>query len=424
MRRYVDPDTGEWWDRSGRRWAVNLGPGVPGFVTYTPAEISAWQANGSGDAEYTAMVSRLASANDPNGNPWGGTTRTIPAQSATFAGLRDSGNTFASDCMYAKMMALRWCVEGNTAHRNKVLQVIAVAEAITSIPACTTVPPVTANGNIRLNLIWAITNIVEAAYLIGYTSANFERFLRIAYQGMDWRQAVNWDAGAAHAKVAIAVFLKDDTMWADSVAYTNVRLGQGVHHPTYDLGHIKPKTTEYWPQTVGGTPSASFTSNHWYLQVVASPWNAEIQSAFSQTAWRGWDFPAGWNGEAVRDPGHEGMSIGGFGNALRTIRGNGGSVTPESHARYKAFVTVAAARVLYYIDHANTQSPSYPQWSNPPSVSGDTVYRQQWMVAATYLGDEAPADLITLLGRSSIVNSDPCGYNWICGERFAEGSLL
>jgi hypothetical protein len=399
-------------------------------VLYDQATIDAWNTTdvipNTTTSAYTAVSNRLNSA-------MGGNTRSITDRGtgALQGIIRDQGASgWAYDARYAKMQAVLWAADGSATRRNKVIEVLDSVKDCRGIQY--TGRSTYEDGQQKLELSWAVPNWCEAAWIIGYSDANFDAFLDSVYQYLLWRVGGNWHGTMANARWSIANFRNSDTKRTDAMAFFEFYIKRAIYHATYDGTSIVPTVNLFWddPNILTAAGHSTNTASHWWSSVTSSsPWTARDPRS-------GYTFASGIDAEFRRDWNHTAMAIAGWANCARNIQLYGGTVPAHAHARIRECANIFGQRVLHIVDNngtgfnyvAGTESPSYPTYDNGGSGTVDRSFAHAMVwpyVVKTYLAGETPASVNSLIARSRVyAAAEHEGWNSVAAERLAEGSLL
>jgi hypothetical protein len=364
--------------------AVTFNPPVvkSPYPVYTQAEVDAWSTSSS---EYTRLASSWAGnvtrAYAPYGTQISTTERDI---------LRD-------ESVYIKTQAVLWAADGNPARKTKVAALLDSMRSITSW-AWDSVE------QYRLVCGWASTNLAQAAAIIGYHDPEFTRFLvEVNYPIMDWPGSNNWNASFADSKLAIAVYVGDENLYAGAKAYFYAHIAQSNYHAHYDGNKVEPCLKS------DGTPDTAGTINNW-----GGIWGApQVKSDF--TFVNPSYVTSGFNAETIRDLGHVSMGLGAWMHGVRTIRAHGDVLEQQAYDRLRAAYELHAHRVLTYKNTGTMPAPV--------TVKGDGggAMNQSWYGARVLFGSDTPAEVISMCNYPDVKSYPAAGANHLVDEAFADG---
>lgn len=351
------------------------------YPVYTQAEVDAWSTS---SPEYARLAGSWA----------GNVNRTYAAYGAQVSSTQR--DVLKDESVYIKSQAVLWAADGNVARKNKVVALLNDMRAITSWQWDSV-------EQYRLVAGWATTNLAQAAAIVGYRDSQFERFLRVNYGIMDWSGANNWQASFADSKLAVAVYLGDEALYADAKAYFYEHLKQTAYHSKYDGNKVVPQ------RKADGTPDVNATINTW-----GGYWGApQVKSDFTFV---NPSYAAdGFNSETIRDLGHVSMGLGGWVHGARTILAHGDTLEQQAYDRILAGYVLHAKRVLAYKNTGTTPAPL--------TVRGDGggAMNQSYWGARKLFGSKTPADVLTLLNHADVKSYAAAGANHLVAEPFADG---
>ncbi len=329
-------------------------PVHPGVV-YTQAQIDAWSTS---DPDYTALASKTLANSysdytsykykpmdygtqiNSAGNPNCGLYSNPPS---TACELNDG---FKDQSGYAKVQAVLWAADGIQGRKDKVIAYLNGYKKVTSFEQDSA-------EQRRLVAGWAVTNLVQAAEIVGYHDAEFDNFLRYAYGMMDWTANPNWHASFADSKLAIAAYLGDATLWADAKAYFYERIKQSFWHGSHDVAnkpfpmHTEDNGSATRLHAPPGTPKIGATQQHWGRDHDPSGVGQVKADGTFDTARFGQPVN-GMNAERVRDLGHVNMGLSGWMHGARTIIAQGETLEQHAYDRLLTGYSYHSGRVLYF----------------------------------------------------------------------------
>jgi hypothetical protein len=377
---------------ASKPWESTLPPPtVPtlGFATYTEADRVRWIGT---HPEYVRLRDSWA------GNlarPWG-IPSAIPAHESTAQKL------MLETSIIAKAQALLDEAVPDPARRKRVTDILDAVSAMSK-----TWPSTVPKGDASLSLGWALNNLVQAAWIVGYDKAKLGPVLRAFAPFMDWWGSPNWVALYAAVRLQIFGWLGDAAGVADSVDYFAWHLERSVWL-TSDGPNVKGlpaySTSNVWPARKTLTPSPSQTRQHW----------------FNQT--NGTDFvliyPAnGRSGEDSRDLAHVSQGLKSWCDAALAIIANGGIVPAASLTRLRAFAELHGQRCLRYFQDGTLVTP--PPLSGGAGSNNGALAPYCWHTARKLLGPSATLDALVATAR--VRTADAPGANQQTCEAFAEG---
>lgn len=352
------------------------------YPVYTQAEVDAWS---TGSPEYT----RLA-------NSWAGNVNRAYAPYGTQISSAER-DLLKDESVYIKTQAVLWAADGNAARRNKVFALLDELRPVTSWQWDSV-------EQYRLVAGWVSTNLAQAAAIVGYQHPDFTRFLvEVNYPIMDWPGANNWQASFADSKLAIAVYVGDEALYADAKAYFYEHIAQSNYHSAYDGNKVKPCLN------ASGAPSANDTVRNW-----GGYWGAPQVKA-DYTFVNPGVVTDGFNAETIRDLGHVSMGLGAWVHGARTILAHGDTLEQHAYDRLHAAYALHAHRVLTY---KNTGS-----MPAPVTVKGDGggSLNQSWRGAKVLFGSDTPAAVNALCNHADVKSYPAAGANHLVAEPFADG---
>lgn len=370
-------------------------PVLLGFASYTEADRAKWTMT-------HPQYPRLAGSWAGNVNR---TTDVVPATIPQPNTTQSANMVNAS--IWVKAQGLLWSADGNA------LRLQRATEKIDAFVAIAQVAP--SDDEFRLPLSWALNNLVQAAWIIGYPKAKLEPLLTWAVPHMDWWGGPNWHAGFAAVRAMIAGYRGDPVAMADAVDYLDYRIPQSLYLSAHDGPNVRgvagtsnrnnPATM--WPGVKADTtldPAA--TKIHW--------WNQTNGSNFVLIN------PAdGADGERTRDLSHENMGMKSWLDAVLAVKANGGVVPTHVIERLRAHIAYHAPRVLAWLKTGTTPAPV------PVSGQGGEALFGGWYTAKKFYavyGGTVPAALTELLTRTEVSGWGASGSNQISAEAFAEGT--
>lgn len=352
-----------------------------GLPVYSAAEMDGWSTS---SPEY----GRLAGS-------WAGNVN----RSHTSYGAQISSterDLLRDESGYAKVQAVLWAADGDTARRDKVVAMLDELGAVTSWQTDSA-------EQYRLVAGWSCTNLAQAAAMVGYTDAEFERFLvDECYPLLDWTNGGNWHASFADSRLAIAVYVSDAELWEDATAYFHERIAQSIYHSEHDGSKVRPLLKS------DGSPNINLTKVHWGESLGAGQVNDDLTPVDPSR------FPDGVNAERTRDLAHVSMGLGAWMHGARTIIAHGDELEPHAYDRLRAAYAHHGDRVLAYIDTGRVPAPAV--------VNGDggSAYLMAWFGARVVFGDDTPASVTELCGRTQVTGSSPVGGNHLIAEAFTD----
>lgn len=352
------------------------------YPIYTRAEVDAWSTT---NPEYTRLASSWAGDVNRPYDPYGPEVSSVE---------RD---VLKDESVYIKTQAVLWAADGDAARKAKVTALLDTLREITSWQT----DPV---EQYRLVAGWVMTNLAQAATLVGYEDPLFTRFLvTVTYPIMDWTGSNNWQASFADSKLAIAIYARDAALYADARSYFYRRLPQTIYHSAYDGKTVVPCLNK------AGGPDPSQTVSAW-----GGYWGApqvKTDYTFVDPSY----VVDGFNSETIRDLAHVSMGLGAWMHAARTIVAHGDALERSAYDRLRAGYALHAKRVLAYKSTGATPPPT--------TVNGDGggALNQGWLGARRLFEDDAPADVVTLCNHADVKGFAAAGANHLVDEMFADG---
>lgn len=349
-------------------------------VVYTRAEIDAWQ---------------------PSGNAWSAlsswTTLTRPfaqpgKQVTDLVAAREDG-------LYAKALAVKWATTGDLAYRQRCRAVLDAYRMVESWAYDTA-------ESYRLNCSWAVTNMTQAASIIGYRNAAFVSgfLLGACWPILDWKKNANWLATCSSARLGIGALAPDPSFYARAVDYFHDMIQRCVYHPAHDAGKVQPLLS--WST---GLPTIPFTVDHWGQEHGVPQVTSTLVAEYPA----GTPLPPGCPAERRWDYEHPALANAGFAYSVRTIRAMGAQ--PEQHVldRLAAAYELMATRFLHYLQTAKHDAPA-------PLAVGGVSRLQGYVLGRRTLGPLAGPNLLAICQHPAILGSPAKGYNAIGSELFAD----
>jgi hypothetical protein len=396
--------------------AVTQAPAFPIHpgVVYTQDDIDAWSTS---SPEYTRLAATGAAS--LTRTPWVYGTEINSGGDGRCTGC-DLNDGFRDQSGYAKVQAVLWAADGNPARKNKVIAYLNEYRTVTSIEW----DPI---EQWRLVSGWACTNLAQAAEIIDYRDAQFQRFLHdVCYPIMDWGGGANWLGSFADSKLAIAAYLGDAALWADAKAYYYEKIEQSLYHATYDGNHVHPMHTEDEPTNVGtssshvlprlhpppGTTTVGPTQIQWgknFDSHGVGQANADftLNPAFGPAV-------NGMSAERLRDFGHVNMGLAAWMHGARTILAQGEQLEPHAYDRIKAGFGYHAGRVLHYAQTGTFDAPV------PLNGDGGGSRFAGYYGAKKLLGSATPQSVLDMLARPEVTTAPAAGANHTVAEAFAD----
>lgn len=382
----------------------------PGVV-YTQAEIDAWSTS---NPEYSKLASSGAASLSKTVWDFGADNVINSAGNPNCTNC-DLNTGYKDQSGYAKIQAVLWAADGNTARRDKA---VAYLNEYREIGASTNPKPFEDDSAQQYRLVsgWACTNLAQTAEIINYQDASFKSFLRKCYEVMDWTSNPNWHASFADSKLAIAAYLGDATLWSDAKAYFYERIKQSFYHASYDANakvnpmHSEDNGNATRLHSGAGTPSSSNTVRHWGGQDGV----AQINSDYTFKTIYGAPVN-GMNAERMRDLGHVNLSLGAWMHAVRTIKAQGEQVEQHAYDRLLTGYSYHGTRVLGYLQTGSVPSPA------PLKIDTSPDKLQAWYGARKLFGSATPRSVLDLLNRSDIQGKTAAGTNHLIAEQFTDG---
>jgi hypothetical protein len=379
---------------------------VLGAVVHTQAEINAWSTSSS---EYTALSNRTFMS----------LSRSVTDHGSTFA-TRDLRNLWRDDSVYIKCQAALWAADGNATRRTKV---IAMLDGMKNVRGFDDPQ----NGQDNLVLGWGMTNVCQAARVVGYSDSDFDGFCDWAYPLLDWSSAFNWFASFADSRTAVASYRQDPERWEDAKAYTEWHLRRSVYHSTFDQGFVVPlRGFSTWPSKTTGNVHLFLTWNHWggglfdgdAAQIKGGPTSSDPVWLDAEYPWDQdppVPFPDGTSSERLRDLSHTSMGTHGFVHAARTILACNDTLPAEVYVRLRAACD-------YHAQACNHNFTNPGEFMAPAPIGGDGGAARFWghRAAIRLFKNDAPASLHEALTYSVVQNAAPEGGNHQSGERFTD----
>jgi hypothetical protein len=359
------------------------GPGglTFGFPVYTRAEIDAWSTR---SPEYA----RLAGS-------WAGNVERPHAEYGTEISSVER-DVLKDESGYMKVQAVLWAADGDDARREKVIAMLDELGEVTSWQWDEV-------EQYRLVAGWACTNLAQAAAIIDHHDPALERFLvDECYPILDWSNGGNWHGSFADSKLAIAAYIGDEALWADAVAYFQLRIAQSIYHSAHDGEGIVPLVDGE------GDPNVGLTRNHWGGTWGATQINEDFTPIDPEL------FPDGTNAERTRDLGHVSMGLGAWMHGARTILAQNAPLAPHARDRLLAAYAHHADRVLTYLTTDVIPEPDTTQGDGGGSLN------QAWFGARALFEGDTPADVLTLCDHPDVTSYPPAGANHLVAEAFAD----
>lgn len=352
-----------------------------GYPVYTQTEIDAWSTS---SPEYTRLAGSWAGNVNRSHTSYG-----TEISSSERDLLRDESG-------YLKVQAVLWAADGDTARRDKIGTMLDGLSDVTAWQTDTA-------EQYRLVAGWSCTNLSQAAAIVGYRDAGFERFLvEECYPLLDWSNGGNWHASFADSRLAIAAYTGDTALWEDAKAYFYERIAQSIYHSEHDGAAVKPLRNS------NGDPSAGLTMNHWGGNWGASQINGDFTPVDPSL------FPDGVNAERTRDLAHVSMGLGAWIHGARTIVAQGDELEPHAYDRLRAAYAHHGDRVLAYLDTGVIPAPDTERGDG-----GDAV-AMSWFGACAFFGEDTPTSVTALCGHTQVTGSSPVGGNHLIAEAFAD----
>ncbi len=350
------------------------------YPVYTKAEVEAWSTS---NPEY----SRLAGS-------WAGNVNRAYGALGTRIDTSEL-EIVNSESVYVKTQAVLWATDGNAARKAKVEALLKDYGGVTSYQWDSV-------EQYRLVAGWIITNLAQAAAIVGYKDANFTRFLKtISYPIMDWNGANNWQASFADSKLATAVYLNDAALYADAKKYFYAHVPRTIYHASYDGNKVVPILK------ADGSVDTGATVRAWGGYFGVPQIKSDLTFIDPSYVTNGFDT------ETIRDPGHVGMGLGAFMHAARTIRAHGDTLDKSVYDRLRAGYALHAKRVLTFKTTQVLLAPAPTKGTG----GGD----QGWFGARKLFGSDTPADVVSMCNHHDVTTFAPAGANHLVDEAFADG---
>lgn len=353
------------------------------YPVYTKAEVDAWSTS---SAEYTRLADSWA----------GNVSRTYAAYGTEVSSVER--DVLKDESVYIKTQAVLWAADGKQARKDKVVALLNGMRQIRSWQWDSV-------EQYRLVAGWATTNLAQAAAIVGYRDAEFTRFLvDVNYPIMDWTGSNNWQASFSDSKLAVAVYVGDEALYADAKAYFYEHLAQTSYHSAYDGDKVVPQ------RKANGTPDPNMTIQTW-----GGYWGApQVKADFTFVN------PSyvtdGFNSETIRDLGHVSMGLGAWMHGARTILAHGDTLEKQAYDRLRAGYALHAKRVLTYKNTGTIPAPV------PVKGDGGGALNQSWFGAVKLFGANTPADVVTLTKHPDVKGYASAGANHLVDEAFADGT--
>ncbi|MBN2344602.1 MAG: hypothetical protein JXX29_03580 [Deltaproteobacteria bacterium] len=352
-----------------------------GYPVYTQAEIDAWSTD---SPQYTRLASSWAgNVNRPH------TSYGVEISTVERDILKDESG-------YMKVQAVLWAADANEERRTKVIAMLDELRSVTSWET-------DSGEQYRLVAGWASTNLAQAAAIIGYEDPDFTSFLvDVCYPLLDWSNGPNWHASFADSRLAIAAYAGDPDLWADALAYFNLRIGQSIFHSDHDGTAVLPLLDS------NANPQVGLTKLHWGGGVDACQINDDFTPVNPEL------FPDGVNAERMRDLGHVSMGLGAFMHGARTVLAQGEHLEPHAYARLREAYAHHGNRVLAYL-----QTGVIPEPNTINGTGGDAL-KQGWFGARKLFESDTPADVVSLCTHPEVTGFSAVGANHLVAEGFAD----
>lgn len=358
-----------------------------GHPVYTEEWIDSWSTS---DPGYTPLTQTFG----------GNLNRTINSYGTAITSTA-ARNQLNNDAAYAKCMAALWAADGNTARRNKVIEVL---EAVKNVRTYSTQP-----GQDNLVAGWFGTNLAQAAAIVGYEDEAFAEFLRtVVYPKLDWTTGGNWFASFADSRLAIAAYLKDPALWVDARSYLFFRLPQTIYHSAFDGSTVTPCRSGDWPATQGANPNLNRTQQHW-----GGYWGVSQVGPGFAAVYQGEPLPDGCDAERTRDLSHPSMGLMGWQQAVSTVIAQGDTVPEHIWQRLIAAAQYHGERILFYEQNNVMPSPT------PVNGVGGTIGFAWWGLRRL-LGGDCPEVVYQVLETDAVTGLHPAGANHTVAERFCD----
>ncbi|MGZ3420788.1 MAG: hypothetical protein ACXVEF_39270 [Polyangiales bacterium] len=356
------------------------------YPVYTQAEVDAWSTK---SPEYT----RLASS-------WAGNVSRTYASYGTEIDSTER-DVLKDESVYIKTQAALFVADGNMARKNKVVALLDDLRSVTSWQTDSV-------EQYRLVAGWAMTNLAQAAAFVDYHDPAFSKFLvDVCYPLLDWTGANNWQASFSDSRLAIAVYEKNETLYADAKAYFLARIAQSNYHSKYDGTKVVPLL-----KSDGKTIDVAMTISTW-----GGYWGApQVKSdlTFVDPSY----VTDGFNSETIRDLGHVSMGLGGWMHAARTILAHEGTLDKQAYDRLHAAYALHAKRVLAFKKTGATPAPATVKTED---ASSNGAFNQSWFGARRLFGSDTPADVAAMLSDPAVAGFPAAGANHLVDEPFCDG---
>ncbi len=350
------------------------------YPLYTKAEVDAWSTS---NPQYARLAGSWA----------GNVNRSYPSYGTQVSTA--NRDILRDESVYLKSEAVLWAADGNAARKTKIVERLNAMKNIRSWQWDSV-------EQYRLVAGWALTNLAQAASIVGYKDAGFTAFLRATYDIMDWPGANNWTASFADSKLAVAVYLGDAALYADAKSYFYTRLPQTAYVSKYDGNKVKPVLKN-------GSADISATIRNWGGYFGAPQVKSDL--TFVNPSY----VTDGFNAETIRDLSHVSMGLGGWMHAALTIEAHGDTLSQEAYDRIRASYVLQAKRVLAYKNTGKFITPA------PINGDGGAALNLGWYGARKLFGNDTPADVVTLLSHPDVTGSGAAGALHLSAEAFADG---
>lgn len=368
---------------------------------YTDDDVAAWLATGT---EYTRLKNSWAGNVGRSAPTWGTQVPTSALQT-----LNEEG-------AYLKTQAVLYHAEINsgltTLPASRLAKVTAMLDELNTLTSF----QYDSVRQYKLTAGWFVTNLCQAAALVGYDPSDLSVFLNYCYDIMDWTTNPNWHASFADSKLAAACYLQDSALWDDAVAYFYERLDQQIYHSTYDGSTVVPMHNEDTQEQTRlhappGTPHLSRTLDHW-----GNNSKAVVQINTDYTPKNTASIPKvdGMYAERMRDLGHVNMGLGALMHGARTILAQGETLDTSAYNKLKAAYSYHSGRVLFH-----TQTGTYPVPVPISGLGGGNRF-QGYHGAKKLFGVDTPANVLSMLARPEVTGYAPAGANHLVAEHFAD----
>jgi len=356
------------------------------YPVFTQAEVDAWSTK---SPEYTRLASSWA----------GNVSRTYASYGTEISSTER--DVLKDESVYIKTQAALFAADGNMARKNKVVALLDDLRSVTSWQTDSV-------EQYRLVAGWAMTNLAQAAAFVDYHDPAFSKFLvDVCYPLLDWTGANNWQASFADSRLAIAVYEKNESLYADAKAYFYARVAQSNYHSKYDGTKVVPLL-----KSDGKTLDIAMTISTW-----GGYWGApQVKSdlTFVDPSY----VTDGFNAETIRDLGHVSMGLGGWMHAARTILAHEGTLDKQAYDRLRAAYALHAKRVLAF---KKTGSIPTPATVKTEDTSSNGAFNQSWFGARRLFGSDTPADVVTMLSDPAVAGFPAAGANHLVDEPFCDG---